>query len=182
MVSTVQGGPDLIIDAQLALLRAAKKAGARRFIPSDYSFNFFTLPEGVNVNSDWRRTLAQLAEQETSASFEVVHVMQGIFTDAYVLGFLGVLDGEKGVGRSWGDGKTPIDWTTWEDTARFTAAAAIDERPVPSQPFTGIDSRGERLLHPRRAEQPVAPACRRRPQHDPIGPGHLDGDDQKLRR
>jgi nucleoside-diphosphate-sugar epimerase len=139
VISTLQGGPDIIVDAQLALLRAAKKAGARRFIPSDYSYNFFTLPEGINVNSDWRRTLAQLATQETSASFEVVHVLQGIFTDAYVLGFLGVLDGQKGVVRYWGDGKAPIDWTTWEDTARFTAAAALDERPVPRQLFVSGD-------------------------------------------
>jgi len=54
VVSTRQGGPDVIVDAQLALLRAAKAAGARRFIASDDSYNFLALPEGLNVNSDWR--------------------------------------------------------------------------------------------------------------------------------
>jgi nucleoside-diphosphate-sugar epimerase len=141
VVSTLQGGPDIIVDAQLALLRAAKRAGARRFIPSDYSYNHFTLPEGVNVNSDWRRALGVAAKPETTASFEVVHVMQGIFADRFVLGFLGMLDGEKGVIRYWGDGKTPIDWTTWEDTARFTAAAALDDRRVPERLFVS----GERM-------------------------------------
>lgn len=141
VVSTLQGGPDVIVDAQLALLRAARDAGARRFIPSDYSYNFFTLPEGVNVNSDWRRTLATQAAKETTASFEVVHVMQGIFTDRYVLGFLGMLDGDRAVVRYWGDGTTPIDWTTWEDTARFTAAAALDDRAVPERLFV----RGDRM-------------------------------------
>lgn len=139
VVSTLQGGPDVIVEAQLALLRAAKRAGARRFIPSDYSYNIFTLPEGVNVNSDWRRALAVAAQQEVADSFEVVHVLQGIFADAYVLGFLGILDAEKGVIRYWGDGKTPIDWTTWEDTARFTAAAAIDDRRVPERLFVSGD-------------------------------------------
>lgn len=139
VVSTLQGGPDVIVDAQLALLRAAKRGGARRFIPSDYSYNIFTLPEGINVNSDWRRALSVAAKRETTDAFEVVHVMQGIFADAYVLGFLGVLDGEKGVIRYWGDGKTPIDWTTWEDTARFTAAAAIDDRRVPERLFVSGD-------------------------------------------
>lgn len=133
VVSTVQGGPEVIIDAQLALLKAAKAAGARRFLPSDYSFDLFSVPEGVNVNSDWRRTLATKAVAEETERFEVVHLLQGIFTDQYVLGFLGLFDGEKGVARYWGDGQTPIDWTTWEDTARYIAAAATDERKVPSR-------------------------------------------------
>ncbi len=139
VVSTLQGGPDVIVDAQVALLRAAKAAGARRFIPSDYSYNVFTLPEGINVNSDWRRTLAAQARSEVSASFEVVHVLQGIFADRFVLGFLGLLDTEKSVVRYWGDGRTPIDWTTWEDTARFTAAAALDDRKVPEHLFVSGD-------------------------------------------
>ncbi|HET9620350.1 MAG TPA: NAD(P)H-binding protein [Kofleriaceae bacterium] len=139
VVSTLQGGPDVIVDAQLALLRAAKRAGARRFLPSDYSYNLFTLPEGINVNSDWRRALATAARPEASDAFEVVHVMQGIFADADVLGFLGVLDRARGAIRYWGDGKTAIDWTTWEDTARFIAAAAIDDRRVPEHLFVSGD-------------------------------------------
>jgi nucleoside-diphosphate-sugar epimerase len=141
VVSTLQGGPDVIIEAQLGLLHAAKAAGARRFIPSDYSYDFFTLPAGINVNSDWRRTFAERAAAAVTPTFEVVHVLQGIFLDAGVLGFLGMLDGERGVVRYWGDGTTPIDWTTWSDTARFTAAAAIDERPVPARLFV----RGDRM-------------------------------------
>jgi len=141
VVSTLQGGPDVIVDAQLALLRAARAAGARRFIPSDYSYNVFTLPAGVNINSDWRRRLAELAAQEVSATFEVVHVLQGMFLDRDVLGFVGMVDAAAGKVRYWGDGKTPIDWTTWSDTARFTAAAALDDRAVPSRLFVS----GERL-------------------------------------
>ncbi len=139
VVSALQGGPDIIVDAQLALVRASKAAGARRFIPSDYSFDFFALPEGININSDWRRKHAELAKMEVSPSFEVVHVIQGIFADAYVLGFLGMLDGSNGVVRYWGDGKTPIDWTTWEDTARFTAAAALDDAKVPERLYVSGD-------------------------------------------
>lgn len=141
VISALQGGPDIIIDAQLNLLRAAKAAGARRFIASAYSYDLFGLPEGVNINTDWRRTLAERARAEVSDRFEVVHVMQGIFADAAVLGFLGVFDAAAGVVRYWGDGTTPIDWTTWEDTARFTAAAALDERPVPERLYV----RGDRL-------------------------------------
>lgn len=138
VVSTVQGGPDVIVDGQLALLRAARDAGARRFFPSDYSYNLFALPEGININSDWRRTFADRAAKE-AGSVEVVHVLQGIFTDINVLGFLGAFDREQNIVRYWGDGTAPIDWTTWEDTARFIAAAAVDDRPVPSQLFVAGD-------------------------------------------
>lgn len=139
VVSTLQGGPDIIIDAQLELLRAAKAAGVRRFIPSDYSYNIFTLPPGINVNSDWRRAFAEKARAERGDSFEVVHVLQGVFADRVVLGFLGLFDADNGIVRYWGSGTTPIDWTTWDDTARFTAAAAIDERQVPERLFVSGD-------------------------------------------
>jgi nucleoside-diphosphate-sugar epimerase len=139
VVSALQGGPDIILDAQLGLLRAAKAAGARRFIPSDYSFDFFNLPEGLNWNSDWRRAFAAQARAEVGERFEVVHVLQGIFIDQAVLGFLGMFDGQKGVVRYWGEGKTPIDWTTWEDTARYVAAAALDDRSVPQKLFVSSD-------------------------------------------
>jgi nucleoside-diphosphate-sugar epimerase len=139
VVSTVQGGPDVIIEGQQKLLRAAKAAGARRFIPSDFSYDLFKLPPGANLNSDWRRAFAEAARKEASADFEVVHVLQGIFMDRLVMGFLGVLDAERRVIRYWGDGLTPIDWTTWEDTAKFTAAAALDERAVPERLFVSGD-------------------------------------------
>lgn len=139
VVSTLQGGPDVIVDAQLALLLAAKAAGARRFIPSDYSYNLFSLPVGVNINSDWRRTFAERAKEAAGSSLEVVHVLQGMFVDRDVLGFVGIVDAAAGKVRYWGDGKTPIDWTTWRDTARFTAAAALDDRPVPAHLYVSGD-------------------------------------------
>ena len=138
VISTLQGGPDIIIEAQLALLRAARDAGARRFLPSDFSYNLFTLPAGVNWNTDWRRAFAEAAEAERGA-VEVVHLMQGIFTDRGVAGFLGLLDLAAGTLRYWGDGATPIDWTTWEDTARFTAAAALDDAKVPERLYVSGD-------------------------------------------
>jgi nucleoside-diphosphate-sugar epimerase len=149
VVSTLQGGPEVIIEGQRALLDAAVAAGARRFIPSDFSYNMFTLPPGTNINTDWRRTFAERAAATATSGLEVVHVLQGIFADRTVLGFLGMLDADQGVLRYWGDGATPIDWTTWEDTARFTAAAAVDDRPVPRRLFVA----GERLTALEMAER-----------------------------
>ncbi len=157
MVSTLQGGPDTIIDTQLKLLNAAKAVSARRFFPSDFSYNLFTLPFGTNVNSDWRKTFAEKAEQ-SRGDVEVVHVMQGMFADAVVAGFMGLYHREAGAIRHWGDANAKLDWTTWEDTARFTAAAALDDRNVPAQFFISGDRKSvsELAVELRKARREVS--------------------------
>lgn len=140
VVSAVQGGPDVIIEGQLRLLRAALGAGVRRFIPSDFSYDLFKLEEGANINSDWRRQFARLAEQEAGSRLELVHVFQGIFSDRKVLSFMGVFDLEKGAARYWGDGNVPMQFTTYADTARYTAEAAVDPEPLPRHFYVAGDT------------------------------------------
>lgn len=133
VVSAVQGGPDAIVDTQLRLLRAASAAGVRRFIPSDFSFNIFGLAEGENINSDWRREFARRADAERGA-VQVVHVLIGAFLDrGIVFGFLGAFDLRKGEAYLWGDGEAKMEFTTYEDTAAFTAEAALDDGPLPDR-------------------------------------------------
>ena len=131
VVSAVQGGPDVLVDGQLRLLGAAREAGVRRLVPSDYSFDFFRLAEGANPNSDWRRQFASAAA-DARGGVEVVHVLNGCFLDRRVLfGFLGAIDLEQGVLHLWGDGAEPMDLTTYADTAAYTAEVALDRDPVP---------------------------------------------------
>jgi nucleoside-diphosphate-sugar epimerase len=133
VVSALQGGPDVIIDAQARLLEAAKRAGVRRFIPSDFSYNMFGVSDGENINTDMRRSFARQAEK-ARGSVEVVHIQNGCFLDRGVLfGFLGAIDLASGKAFLWGDGKAKMDFTTYEDTARFTAEAATDPGPVPAE-------------------------------------------------
>ncbi|HEX4991567.1 MAG TPA: NmrA family NAD(P)-binding protein [Candidatus Binatia bacterium] len=140
VVSAVKGGPETIVDAQLNLLRAARAAGVRRFIPSDYSLNLFGLAEGENVNSDWRREFARRAEKERGA-VEVVHVLNGAYLDRGVLfGFLGAFDLEKGEAYLWGDGNERMEVTTYADTAAYTAEAAVADGPLPGEFFVAGES------------------------------------------
>jgi len=132
VISALQGGPDIIIDGQTQLLRAARDAGVRRFIPSDYSLDLFKVKPGHIITSEWRRQFATVADEERG-DVEVVHVLNGGFLDRGVLfGFIRVIDVEKQTAYVWGDGKQPMDWTTYADTARYVAEVAVDERPVPS--------------------------------------------------
>jgi nucleoside-diphosphate-sugar epimerase len=134
VVSALQGGPEVIIEGQGRLLGAAVAMGVRRFIPSDFSFDYFKLGAGQNINSDVRRAFARLAQEKKGKSLEVVHVLNGCFLDKNVLfGFLGLFDLPAGVARQWGDGQAPMNFTTYEDTARFTAEAAVDAAALPTK-------------------------------------------------
>ncbi|MEW5423577.1 NmrA family NAD(P)-binding protein [Amorphus sp. 3PC139-8] len=131
VISAIQGGPDIIVDAQLRLLAAACRAGVRRFIPSNFSYNIFGLDEGDNINSDDRRAFARAAD-ETCGDVEVVQIQIGAFLDRKVLfGFLGAFDLGEGRAFLWGDGNAAMDFTTYADAARFTAEVAVDEASVP---------------------------------------------------
>lgn len=131
VISAVQGGPEIIIDGQTQLLRAARDAGIRRFIPSDYSLDLFKVKPGNIVTSDMRLHFASVADGERG-NVEVVHVLNGGFLDRGVLfGFIRVIDVARQTAFVWGDGKQLMDWTTYADTALYTAEAAVDERPVP---------------------------------------------------
>lgn len=130
VVSALQGGPEVIVEAQFRLLEAARGTGVRRFIPSDFSFNIFGLADGENVASDLRRSFASHAA-ESRGTVEVVHILNGCFIDRRVLfGFLGAFDTAAGKAFLWGDGEALMDFTTYEDTARFTAEVAVDPAPL----------------------------------------------------
>ncbi len=131
VISSIQGGPNEIIEGQAKLLRAARKAGVRRFIPSTFSLDLFKVKPGQIVTSDWRRQFADLADAERG-NVEVVHILNGGFLDRGVLfGFINVINPAEGKAYVWGDGKQTQYWTTYKDTALYTAAAAVDERALP---------------------------------------------------
>ena len=109
----------------------ARDAEVKRFIPSDYSLDLFKVKPGHIPTSDWRRQFASVADAERG-NVEVIHVLNGGFLDRRVLfGFVRMIDVEKQTALVWGDGKQPMDFTTYSDTARYVAEVAGDERPVP---------------------------------------------------
>lgn len=83
VVSSLQGGREVIINAQTKLVHAARKVGARRFISSTFSCNIFTAWPGDNINTDIRRQFADSVDAlHADGQFEVVHVSNGVFVDA----------------------------------------------------------------------------------------------------
>ena len=122
VVSALSGLHDIIVETQTRLLQAAVAAGVPRFIPSDYSIDFFRLPKGENRNLDLRR---EFAERLDKAPIKATSVLNGMFADLLTGQAPVILFGLKRV-VYWGNPDQPLDFTTTDDTANFTAAAALD--------------------------------------------------------
>ena len=123
VVSALQGGPDIIVDGQLALAHAAVGNGVSRFLPSDFAIDLFSAPEGA-PQFDMRR----LADREIDAlPLQVVHVLNGAFMDMMLdPATPGLINLDEGTVMLWGTGDEPFDLTTVDDTARFAAKVATD--------------------------------------------------------
>lgn len=130
IVSAVQGGPDVIVDGQVALATTGRRNGVRRMVPSDYALDLFKATPGEHPMFDMRRT----ADEAIAATgIEHVHVLQGGFMELFGPG-MGTFDHEAGTVTYWGDGTQPIEVTSVEDTARMAARVALD-RTVGSGKF-----------------------------------------------
>ena len=122
IVCAVQGGPDVIVDGQVALAQAGRRNGVRRIVPSDYALDLFKATPGEHMMFDLRRT----ADEAIAAiGIEHVHVLQGAFMALFGAG-MGTIDYDAGTVTFWGDGTQPIEVTSVEDTARMTARVALD--------------------------------------------------------
>ena len=125
VVSALNGLRDVIVEAQTALLDAAVDARVPRFIPSDYSIDFTRLPAGRNRNLDLRRDFhRRLEERPISATT----VFCGAFADMLTGQMPLILFRLRRV-VYWGDADRRMDFTTVNDTAAFTARAALDPSP-----------------------------------------------------
>jgi nucleoside-diphosphate-sugar epimerase len=122
VVSALSGLRDVVVDAQAALLGAAIGAGVPRFIPSDFAIDFTKLSDGGNRNLDLRRDFLSRLDR---APIAATSVLNGMFTDMLTGQAPIVLFKFRRV-LYWESADQPLDFTSMDDTAAFTAAAALD--------------------------------------------------------
>jgi nucleoside-diphosphate-sugar epimerase len=122
VVSALQGLRDVIVETQTVLLEGAVKAGVPRFIPSDYSLDFTKLPAGENRNFDLRREFHRRLDK---TPISATTIYNGAFADMLTGQMPLILFRLKRV-LYWGDADQRMDFTTMDDTAAFTASAALD--------------------------------------------------------
>lgn len=122
VVSVLNGLDPIIFDLQGRLLDAAVVAGVRRFIPSDFSLDFTKTRPGDNRNMDLRRRFMARVD---AAPIRATSILNGAFAD--------LLTGEAPIVLPrfarilyWGDADQPLDFTTKDDVAGYTADVALD--------------------------------------------------------
>ena len=122
VISALQGARDVIVEAQTVLLDAAIKAHVPRFIPSDYSIDFTKFPAGENRNLDLRREFHKRLDK---ASISASTIYNGAFAELLTGQMPLILFKLRRV-LYWGNPDQRMDFTTIDDTAAFTARAALD--------------------------------------------------------
>ena len=122
VISALAGLRETIVDTQTVLLDAAVKSGVRRFIPSDFSIDFTKLHPGTNRNFDLRR---EFHERLDRAAIAATSIFNGMFMNLLTGRAPIVLFKFKRI-LYWEDADQPLDFTTIDDVAKFTAAAALD--------------------------------------------------------
>ncbi|KDQ57212.1 hypothetical protein JAAARDRAFT_35819 [Jaapia argillacea MUCL 33604] len=102
------------LGAQVPLVEAAKKAGVQLFVPSEFGVNTPGHTEGIlGRKAAFYKMLEQL--DLPYALYQV-----GFFSDTTFIPFFG-WDLAKGAVTIYGEGNTPISWTSSRDIARFVA-------------------------------------------------------------
>jgi uncharacterized protein YbjT (DUF2867 family) len=122
VVSVLAGLHDVIVETQSVLLEGSIAAGVPRFIPSDFSTDFTKLPVGENRNFDLRREFHRRLD---AAPIAATAIFNGAFGEVLAYN-IPLLDFKKKVVGYWENPDWKIDFTTMDNAAAYTAAAALD--------------------------------------------------------
>ncbi|GAB4029123.1 NmrA family NAD(P)-binding protein [Spirosoma jeollabukense] len=124
VVSALAGLGDVIVDLQKRILDGALQADVPRFIPSDFCTDYTDLVPGENRNFDLRRSFRDYLD---ATSLQASSIFNGAFADILQYNTPVLNLKEKSIGY-WGEkADWPLDFTTMDDTAAFTAEVALDE-------------------------------------------------------
>ena len=125
VVVSAIGNNEVTVPGQKNLIDAAKQQGVKRFIPSDYSVDYRKLDYGDNDNLDKRKEVFEYLQH---SGLEYTLVLNGAFMDS--IAYMPLFDLEHQTFQYWGDGETPMDFTTTDDTAKYVAEAVSDSSLV----------------------------------------------------
>lgn len=144
VVSAVAGLYDVIVEAQTKILNAAVAAGVPRFIPSDFSSDFTMIPAGENRNFDLRKEFHTILSERP---IQYTSIYNGAFAD--ILRYNTPLFNMQQKTIAYYDNKADwkIDFTTMDDTAAFTAMAALDESAPESLRIASFSVSPNDLVH-----------------------------------
>jgi len=120
----LQGLRDVIVDLQSKILDAAIEAHVKRFIPTDYSIDFTHVKRNENRNFELRKEFHAYVDSKAS-QIRCTSIFNGAFLDM-IGDKMPIVDLKKKTINFFGDPDQVEYYTSYADTARFTAAASLD--------------------------------------------------------
>lgn len=138
VVVSAVGNSEVTVPGQKNLIDAAKQQGVKRFIPSDYSEDYRKVDYGDNDNLDMRKQVFEYLQQ---SGLEYTLILNGTFIDNFGTPYMPQFDFDNGNFQYWGNGETPLDYTTTDDAAKYVAEAVND----PNLANTALEIAGEVL-------------------------------------
>lgn len=118
--------PKTMVDGQKAVIDACVDVGVPRYMAGDWSLDFRNIKLGDLPPKDPMKHIVQYLderEQKTDGKLKGVHVLNGAFTE--VIGRV-MYKQKENIINVWGSGDDKWDLTTYNDTADFSAAVALD--------------------------------------------------------
>jgi len=127
--ATSQMDKETALDGQYALIDASARNGVKRFSPSDYAENLenFSREEQKELGVIEFKSLVHDHLKKTS--LKSIHFWPGLFVDS----FFDVNAKDFGY---WGNVDHIYDLTSYEDTAKYVAAALVDENRTGNYNFS----------------------------------------------
>lgn len=119
------GDDELMINGQKLLIEACIAEGVPRYIASDWSLDYRSLKYGDHPSKDPMKHIQEYLEQRQD-KIKGVHILNGCFMETF-WSFAGTWDSKDQTFRYWGDGNEKWDLTSYDDSAHFTAEAALDK-------------------------------------------------------
>jgi len=114
------------------------KNGLKRFVPSDFSFNIWNIPEGTQYFVDQR---LKFRKRLANSTVKALHFTDGLFMETYYW-----LKKREGAFTYWGDINQKIDLITMTDLAKFVMEAISDKNMVGDVMVTGVQMSTKELM------------------------------------
>jgi nucleoside-diphosphate-sugar epimerase len=134
IICAYTGTPEMLLDAQLLLLRAAERAGLRKFVAASWNYDWQKLELGEHEGYD--ASISFRNHVELTSSIKPIYIFTEVLAEVLfsVPGHgdfsprnNGVWDPEEKSMEVWGSGEETWHWTTERDAAEFAAEIVSKE-------------------------------------------------------
>lgn len=152
VICAYSGIPELQLDGQLLLLRAAERANVKKFISASWNYDWRSMQLGWHESYD--PYISFCNQVELTSHIRPIYIFCGVLAEVLfsVPGHgdfspqnHGVWDPKRNVMEIWGTGEEIWRWTTEKDAASF-AAAIIERDDVADGGFWSVCSGSNTLI------------------------------------